>query len=147
MVRLKLRLVRPANTFPIFYCPVLFRLWITARLSCSGLTGVAPSVVSCCCGPSSLRFWNAPLHSLVVTSVAFLSTSLSILLSPLTSTRHFSPHNCCSLNIFSLSDPSLWTLVCGNPSGSAAFERLGPDRPHTNNQPTFKVTFVMWSAN
>lgn len=84
-------------------------LWISAWLSCSGLTGVAPCVASCCCRPSSLRFWNALLHSLVVTSVAFLSsvTSLSILLSPLTSTRHFHPHNCCSLNIYSLLDPSL----------------------------------------
>ncbi len=49
------------------------------------------------------------LHFKMWVSVAFLSslTSLPILLWPLTSTRHFRPHNCRSLDIFSSSDHSL----------------------------------------
>ncbi len=65
-------------------------------------------------GSTCCVFRDGILQILVVTSgylsyCCFLSslTSLSILLWPLTSTRHFRPHNCRSLDIFSFSDHSL----------------------------------------
>ncbi len=58
----------------------------------------------CCCSPSASGFDVLCIQRLVISvTVAFLSslTSLPILLWPLTSTRHFRPHICHSLNIFS----------------------------------------------
>ncbi len=71
-------------------------------------------------GSTCCAFRDGILHILVVTS-GYLSyccllsslTSLPILLWPLTSTRHFHPHNCRSLDIFSFSDHSLYTLRDG----------------------------------
>ncbi len=62
---------------------------------------------SMCCA-----FRDGILHSLVVMSGYLSYCCLSIIsnqsaLSPLTSTRHFHPHNCRSLDIFSFSDHSL----------------------------------------
>ncbi len=59
---------------------------------------------------SSTKVWI--LHTLVVTSGYLSYCCLSIISnqsdhSPLTSTRHFPPHNCHSLDIFSFSDHSL----------------------------------------
>ncbi len=82
---------------------------------------------------------NSVLHSNVdfyfkfnENSNCFLTALLSIISnqsahSPLTSTRHFRPHNCRSLDIFSFSEHSLETqelVVCENPSRSAIFEIL-----------------------
>ncbi len=95
-------------------------VWIVSSVCCSYLTGAAPGVVFCCWSPSASgfdvlcvqRWYSADLgcnELLFEVTVYFLSslTSLSILLWPLTSTRHFRPHNCRSLDIFSFSDHSL----------------------------------------
>ncbi len=87
-------------------------VWIVVSVSCSYLTGATPGVVFCCCSPSSSGFdvlcvqrWysahlgcNEWLFELLVFR-SFL-TSLPILLWPLTSTRHFCPHNCRSYFLF-----------------------------------------------
>ncbi len=60
-------------------------------------------------GLTCCAFRDCILHSLVVTSVYLSYFCLSIISdqSPLTSTTHFRPHNCRSLEIFSFSDHSL----------------------------------------
>ncbi len=63
-------------------------------------------------GSTCCAFRDGILHTLVVTSGYLSYCCLSIISnqsahSPLTSTRHFHPHNCCSLDIFSFSDHSL----------------------------------------
>ncbi len=74
-------------------------------------------VVFCCWSPSASGFdvlcvQSCILHTLVVMSGYLSYCCLSIICnqsahSPLTSTRHFHPHNCRSLDIFSFSDHSL----------------------------------------
>ncbi len=90
-----------------------------SSVSCSYLTGAAPGVVFCCWSPSASGltccvFRDGILQILVVTSGYLSYCCLSIISnqsvhSPLTSdiTRHFHPHNCRSLDIFSFSDHSL----------------------------------------
>ncbi len=65
-------------------------------------------------GSTCCVFRDGILHILVVTSgylsyccLSIISNQSAILLWPLTSTRHFHPHNCRSLDIFSFSDHSL----------------------------------------
>ena len=68
---------------------------------------------------------------LICVTVAFLSSraSLPILLWPLTSTRHFRPHNWRSLDIFCFSDHSLQKMVVReNPRRSAVSDILRPAR-------------------
>ncbi len=71
----------------------------------------------------------------------------------LTSTRHFCPHNCRSMDIFCFSDHSLQTLemvVHENPSRSAVFEILRPARlapttiPHSKSlkSPFFPILLL-----
>ncbi len=76
----------------------------------------APGVVFCCYSPSASGFdvlciqkWYSANLVVIWVNVAFLSslTSLLILLWPLSSKRHFCPHNCRSLDIFSFLDHSL----------------------------------------
>ncbi len=71
------------------------------------------------------------LHTLVATSGYLSYCCLSIISnqsahSPLTSTRHFSPHNCHSLDILSFSDQTLEMDVLENLSRAAVFEILRP---------------------
>ncbi len=89
-------------------------VWSVSSVCCSYLTGAAPGVVFCCWSPSASGFdvlcvqrwcsaylgWNSYCCLSVI-------SNQSILLWPLTSTRHFHPHNCRSLDIFSFSDHSL----------------------------------------
>ncbi len=63
-------------------------------------------------GSTCCVFRDGILHTLVITSGYLSYCCLSIISnqsvhSPLTSTRYFHPHNCCSLDIFSFSDHSL----------------------------------------
>ncbi len=72
-------------------------------------------VVFCCWSPSASGFDVLGVQRCILqTLVGYLSycclsiiSNQSILLWPLTSTRHFHPHNCHSLDIFSFSDHSL----------------------------------------
>ncbi len=118
-------------------------VWIVSSVCCSYLTETAPGVVFCCCSASASGFMccvfrDDILQTLVVTSGYLSYYCLSIISnqsvhSPLTSTRHFHPHNCRSLDIFYFSDHSLQTLemvVCENPSRSAVSEILRPVRLH-----------------
>ena len=116
---------------------------------------VSPGVLFCCCSPSSSRFhvwcvqrWYSAFHwlerVLIWVTVAFLSsgTSLPILLWPLTSTRHFRPHNCHALDIFSFGPFSVnskdgWAWKSQRIS-SFWNTQSGPSG--TNNHATFKVT-------
>ncbi len=93
-------------------------VWIVSSVCCSYLTGAAPGVVFCCWSPSASGFdvlcvQRCILQILVVNewfiwvTVAFLSSLTSLVHSPLISRRHFHPHNCRSLDIFSFSDHSL----------------------------------------
>jgi len=49
----KLRLIRPGNVLPIFYCPVLLSRLNYSLSFCSHLTGVSPV---CCWSSSASRF-------------------------------------------------------------------------------------------
>ena len=96
---------RTRPRFPIFSCNFGEPVWTVASVSCSYPTGVAP-------GPQGLTCWtlrDCIRHTLVVTSgwvtVALLS-SWTHFLWLLTSTRHFRPQNCRSLDIF-----SFWTIL------------------------------------
>ncbi len=113
---IKTRLIR--ERFPIFYCPILVILcelyppcpvlsWQERHPVWSSAAGAHLLQGSMCCA-----FRDGILHTLVVTcgylSYCFLSIiSNQSAHSPLTSTRHFHPHNCRSLDIFSFSDHSL----------------------------------------
>ncbi len=89
-------------------------VWIVSSVCCSYLTGAAPVWSSAagahllqgstCCVFRDIAWFDIQV---IWVTVVFLSslTSLSILLWPLTSTRHFHPHNCRSLDIFSFSGP------------------------------------------
>ncbi len=106
--------------FTIFYCAVLVSLcklyppcpvliWQERHPVWSSAAVVHLLQGSTCC-----VFRDGILHILVVTSgylsyccLSIISNSLSILLWPLTSTRHNHPQNCRSLDIFSFSDHSL----------------------------------------
>ncbi len=102
--------------FPIFYCPILVILcelfpvliWQKRHPVWSSAAVVHLLQGLMCC-----VFRDGILQILVVTSgylsyccLSIISNSLSILLWPLTSTRHFGPHNCRSLDIFSFLDHS-----------------------------------------
>ncbi len=93
-------------------------VWIIASVSCSCLTGAAPGVVFCSCSTSASGFdvlcvqrWCSAYLGCNECFFFFSYCCLSIISnqsvhSPLTSTRHFHPHNCRSLDIFSFSDHS-----------------------------------------
>ncbi len=109
-------------------------------------------------GSTCCVFRDGLLHTLVVTSDYFILFSLSIIFnqsahSPQTSTRHYRPHYCRSLDIFSFSDHSLSQpemVVRENPSRSAVFEILRPARlapttiPHSKSlkSPFFPILML-----
>ncbi len=121
MLQQKSRLIRPDN---VFFQSSIVQFWWSC-VNCSlcflfladrsgtrwGLLLLEPICFRVrCVVCSEMVFCISWLYRVVIwVTVAFLSslTSLLILLWPLTSTRHFRPHNCWSLDIFSFSDHSL----------------------------------------
>ncbi len=111
MLQQKSRLIRPGNVFQSSIVQFWWSVWIVSSVCCSYLTGAAPGVVFCCWSPSASGFdvlcvqrWysadlgcNEWLFKLLLLSI--ISNQSAILLWPLTSTRHFHPHNCRSLDI------------------------------------------------
>ncbi len=92
-------------------------VWIVATVSCLSWQERHPvwssaAVAHLLQGLACCAFREGILYTLVVMSGYLSYCCLSIISNqfahyPLTSTRHFRPHNCRSLDIFSFSDPSL----------------------------------------
>ena len=90
---------------------------------------------------------SSAYHCCNVWLFAFLSasTSLALLLWPLSLTAHFCPQNCCSLDAFWFSHHSLQTLetiVHENPKRFAVSEIL-TTLSGTNNHSMVKVTYII----
>ncbi len=105
-------------TFPIFYYPILVSLCelyppfpVLSRQERHPVWSSA-AVALLLQGSKCCAFRDSILHTLVITSGYLSYCCLSIISnqsahSPLTSTRHFRPHNGRSLDIFSFSEHSL----------------------------------------
>ncbi len=115
---------RSRNVFPIFYCPVLVSLcelyppfpvlsWQERHPVWSSAVVVHLLQGSTCCVFRDGILYTLVERVVIWVTVVFLSslTSLSILLWPLTSTRHFHPHNCRSLDIFSFSNFFIYIYI------------------------------------
>ncbi len=99
-------------------------------------------------GSTCCAFRDGILHTLVVKCSYLSYCCLSIISnqsanSPLTSTRHFCPHNCRSLDIFSFSGPFSVNPrdgLCVKIPVDQQFLKYSDQMSGTNNHSTFKVT-------